>query len=127
MRPLKDEEKREPPSYIFKAAFENLEEQQPHIARMRTRRSSTPVFVSGVSATRNRVLQQQDGEYCCISLCVSVDIHLHKTAFQSSFFCCCFVLEGREEIMDKTIKNFREKATDSFNDRYLTNINIMYF
>lgn len=61
MKPLKDHEKREPPPYIYKAAFENLEEQQPYTGRMRTRRSSTPVFC-GATAVRNRILQ--DGRRC---------------------------------------------------------------
>jgi len=56
MRPLKEDEKREPPPYIYKVAFENLEEQAPYIGRMRTRRSSTPVF-SNPATMKNRILQ----------------------------------------------------------------------
>lgn len=56
MRPLKDDEKREAPPYIYKAAFENSEEQQPYTGRMRTRRSSTPVFC-GTTGVRNRNFQ----------------------------------------------------------------------
>ena len=56
MRPLSEEEKREPPPYIYKAAFENLEEQAPYTGRMRTRRSSTPVHCNPASM-KNRILQ----------------------------------------------------------------------
>eukprot|EP00111_Clytia_hemisphaerica_P008651 TCONS_00025296-protein len=56
MRPLREEEKRDPPPYIYKAAFENLEEQVPYTGRMRTRRSSTPVFCNPATM-KNRILQ----------------------------------------------------------------------
>lgn len=57
MRLLTDQEKqREAPPYIYKAAFENLEEQAPYSGRMRTRRSSTPVF-SNPTTMRTRILQ----------------------------------------------------------------------
>ena len=52
-------ERREPPSFIFKAAFENLREDEllSNSGRMRTRRSATPVVGSGGSV-RNRILQE---------------------------------------------------------------------
>ena len=56
MKNLKDEDRREPPAYIYKAAFINLEEPQ-YNGRMRTRRSSTPIFTNG-NNMRIRVLQE---------------------------------------------------------------------
>lgn len=52
MRALKQEDKREPPSFIYKAAFENLDE-DVNKRRMRTRRSSTPVFANSTRSRQN--------------------------------------------------------------------------
>ena len=52
MRLLKEEEKCEPPPYIFKAAFENLD---GYSGRMRTRRSATPVFATN-NVNKSRVV-----------------------------------------------------------------------
>ena len=57
MKPLKDDEIREPPPFIYKAAFENLEDTSVYSGRMRTRRSSTPIS-SSVNSIRNRILQE---------------------------------------------------------------------
>ena len=55
MRMLSDAEKCEPPPYIFKAAFENLD---GYTGRMRTRRSSTPVF-AGNNVLKTKLVQQE--------------------------------------------------------------------
>ncbi|XP_065679138.1 arginine-glutamic acid dipeptide repeats protein-like [Hydra vulgaris] len=49
--------KLEPPAYIYKAAFVNLEEHLQYSGRMRTRRSSTPNFMNGNNMSI-RVLQE---------------------------------------------------------------------
>jgi len=56
MKPLIDGNKREPPPFIYKAAFENVDDASNYSGRMRTRRSSTPVFTNGASI-RSRILQ----------------------------------------------------------------------
>uniref|UniRef100_T2M433 Arginine-glutamic acid dipeptide repeats protein n=3 Tax=Hydra vulgaris TaxID=6087 RepID=T2M433_HYDVU len=57
MKNFKDEDRLEPPAYIYKAAFVNLEEHLQYSGRMRTRRSSTPIFMNG-NNMRIRVLQE---------------------------------------------------------------------
>ena len=60
MKVFPDHEKREPPPYIFKAAFENLDDSIHYSGRMRTRRSSTPVFTNA-NSLRTRLLQEGEG------------------------------------------------------------------
>eukprot|EP00794_Sanderia_malayensis_P015048 gene15048-16601_t len=55
MRPI--ENPIEPPSFIFKAAFENHDDDLTYTGRMRTRRSATPIFPSNGSV-RTRILQE---------------------------------------------------------------------
>jgi len=55
MRPI--ESPTEPPSYIFKAAFENHNENLPYSGRMRTRRSATPIYAINGSV-RTKILQE---------------------------------------------------------------------
>ena len=57
MKALSEEEKREPPAFIFKAAFENLDDSIQYSGRMRTRRSSTPVFAN-TNTLRSRLVQE---------------------------------------------------------------------
>ena len=62
MRPI--ESPAEPPSYIFKAAFENHNENLPYSGRMRTRRSATPIYTINGSV-RTKILQEmQEGLFC---------------------------------------------------------------
>ena len=61
MRPI--ENRIEPPSFIFKAAFESHDDDLSYSGRMRTRRSATPIFSSNGSA-RTKILQEiQEGKY----------------------------------------------------------------
>eukprot|EP00795_Rhopilema_esculentum_P007172 gene7172-12838_t len=55
MRPI--ECRTEPPSYIFKAAFENHNDNLSNSGRMRTRRSATPIFTANGSV-RTKILHE---------------------------------------------------------------------
>lgn len=94
MRPLKPDEIREPPAYIYKAAFENLEEQAPYTGRMRTRRSSTPVFCNAATV-RNRIL------------------HDAKNTRNKQPTPLSVPRETSEETSEKTIKSKRKAPTES--------------
>lgn len=70
MKPI--ESRADPPSFIFKAAFENHNENLPYSGRMRTRRSATPIYTINGSV-RSKILQEmQEGWFLDLFILIFV-------------------------------------------------------